>query len=285
MRYVGLFLILMLSITACRDKIICPAFQSTYILDDSTRMAFYSYAWQLDEATRESYISSLSQTPSDSLDSTSSASGELQWSDYYAYAGDYKRKAPEVRKSKFGIVKYEPYWLKNYNMKRAPMENVLGPKKEIPAIEEADSPEVQIAQSNALDSMAVVANDSTMAGAGLDSTAVASAQEEVPTKKKEQRYRFRYDPKDNFNADQDYYNKYFGVLLLDLTPEPEPDTTSAAVPGETAIPDSLAADGGGLKGKLKGLFGKKKKAAEETSEPEETTDTPQGEPAEEGNGN
>ena len=283
MRYVVFFMILMLSITACRDKIICPAFQSTYILDDSTRMAFYSYAWQLDEATRDNYIASLGQSASDSLDSTSAPGNELGWGDYYAYAGDYKRKAPVVRKSKYGIVKYEPYWLKNYNLKRAPMENVLGPEKPMPAVEESVGEEVQVAQSNRLDSLTITSNDSTLVVDPSDSTAVASTQDEVPPKKKEQRYRFRYDPNDNFNVDQDYYNKYFGVLLLDLSPEPVPDTT-ASVEGEVTLPDSLAAGGKGLKGKLKGLFGKKKKA-DDVADAVPDEEPPAEEPAEEGNGN
>ena len=47
---------------------ICPAFQSTYILDDSTRQAYFSYVWQLDENTRTQFLAKQKgQDPEDSL--------------------------------------------------------------------------------------------------------------------------------------------------------------------------------------------------------------------------
>jgi len=272
MRYACTFLIVLLGLTACRDRIICPAFQSTYILDDSTRTAYFSYAWQLDDATRDSFIASLT-SEADTLDSAA-VDSDLGWGDYYAYAGEYHPGREIVRKNKYGVMKYEPYWLKTYRMKTAPMENVLGPKKEISAPEVIDQGEI-IASDFTNDSSSVVLGDST--ALALDSTAIASAEETNSPKKKEQRYRFRYDPKDNFNVEQDYYNKYFGVLLLDLTPEPEPIDTLAAQQGESTLPDSLATqgeEGGGIKGKLKGLFGKKKKEENTTEEGVTTTEDP-----------
>ncbi len=261
MRYVCVFVLMMLLASACRDKIICAAFQSTYILDDSTRTAYFSYVWQLDDATRDQYIASLDSSSSSTPDSGAVVAGDqgLGWGEYYAYAGDYQPTRHNVRKTKYGIVKYEPYWLKNYNMKTSPMENVLGPEKPLTTPEEPQPEQLIAGAETELDSAAVapVAMDST--GFASDSVAVASAEDvEEEPKKKEQRYRFRYDPKDNFNVEQDYYNKYFGVLLLDLTPEPEeqPSDSLANISNGEVVPDSLATK---EKKGLKGLFKKKNK--------------------------
>lgn len=266
MRVLCVFVFAMILLTACTDRIICPAFQSTYILDDSTRMAYYSYAWKLDETTRQQYISSLSRTDSTQLDSgaVGNSGSRNGWTEYYAYAGRYVQPREVVRKSKYGIVKYEPYWMKNYKLKTAPMENVLGPPREETA--PVDEGEFYASDFATNDSLSIASTDSL--ALGTDSLTVAV--EEVPEtvkKKKEQKYRFKYDPNDNFNADQDYYNKYFGVLLLDLTPDPEPVPADTLNNAAEAVPDSL--QNNQRKG-LGGLFKKKKKADEPPAD--ETTD-------------
>lgn len=150
---------------ACTDKVICPAFQSTYILDDSIRLAYYS-----------------------------------------PFEGDsIPKEQPWVRKDKHGIAKKEWLMVKNYKLKTAPMENVLAPPQE-------DSVIVEEGEFVAED---FVEGDSL----GITDELPVALQEE----EKEQKYRFKYDPADNFNVDQEYYNKYFGELFIDDTPDPEPE--------------------------------------------------------------
>ncbi len=95
--------------------------------------------------------------------------------------------------------------VKNYKLKTAPMENVLAPAQE-------DSIEVEEGEFVAED---FVEGDSL----GITEELPVALQEE----EQEQKYRFKYDPKDNFNVDQEYYNKYFGELFIDDTPDPEPE--------------------------------------------------------------
>ena len=78
----------LLVLMGCQDKIICAAFQSTYILDDSTRNAYYSYVWQLDEATRTQYLAGLQSAPEQ--DSLAIPTQQPPSTDYYSYAGEKK---------------------------------------------------------------------------------------------------------------------------------------------------------------------------------------------------
>lgn len=285
MRVLCVFVVAVILLSACADRVICPAFQSTYILDDSTRIAYYSYAWKLNEGTRQQYIASLSSVDTTGVDSLGmgDAPPKNNWSEYYAYAGRYVQPREEVRKTKYGIVKREPTWLKKYKLRTAPMVNVYGPEREQAG--PVDEGEFYASDFNLADSLGIVASDSL----ALDSTAVAV--KEVPSsvkKKKEQKYRFRYDPNDNFNAEQDYYNKYFGKLLIDNRPDPEP-APADTLANQTAVPDSL--QNNGKKG-LGGLFKKKKKKEEgdtdaESGPPAEESpaeETPEEEDPEEGGG-
>ncbi|MEM6829073.1 MAG: hypothetical protein AAGA66_19295 [Bacteroidota bacterium] len=232
---------------ACHDRVICPAFQSTYILDDSTRYAFYSYVWQLDETTRneflgrnDTYADSLS-TPDDSLNSTSGSPKV----DYYAYAEE-KVVPWRVRgRTKYGVVKYEPYWLKKYRMRTAPMENVFAPKppkEEEPLVAAADTLTVG-------DSISVASADS------LQAEAVASTSSDED----EVRFLYKYDPNDNFNVEQEYYNKHFGKRLIDNRPPPAPEPVDSL----SNVPDSLQKEPF-FKGLFKNLFKKKENESDTT---------------------
>ena len=189
------------ALISCQDKVICPAFQSTYILNDSTRNAYYSYVWQLDEIMRLQYLSKGPNTEgNDSLGIVAQPKV-----DDYAYAGE-KVVPWRVRgRTKYGIVKYEPYWLKKYRMKTAPMENVFSPEPIEPNFVASN-----FADSLKVDSLAITSVDSTK-------TQIAS----LNTEKEEPKYLFKYDPKDNFNVEQEYYNKYYGEKLIDKRPNPE----------------------------------------------------------------
>ena len=150
---------------ACTDKVICPAFQSTYILDDSIRLAYYS-----------------------------------------PFEGDsIPKEQPRVRKDRYGIGKKDWLLVKNYRLKTAPMENVLAPPKEDSvAIEEGEFVAGDFMEGDSL---------------GIIGEVPVALQEE----EKKQKYKFKYDPADDFNVDQEYYNKYFGELFIDDSPDPDPE--------------------------------------------------------------
>lgn len=82
--------VLCLVFYACKDNVVCPAFQSTYILDDSMRMAKYSYF------------------ANDSTPKFASAS----------------------RRTKYGVNKPTSLFRKNYELMTAPKKNVLAPVPE-----------------------------------------------------------------------------------------------------------------------------------------------------------
>ena len=302
MAFMRVLCVLVFAVTllaACTDRVICPAFQSTYILDDSTRIAFYSYAWKLDESTRQQYIASLSAvdatqslavatTPADSLGIGDAPSNN--WSEYYAYAGEYVPKGEQVRKTKYGIIRRQPHWLKTYELRTAPMVNVYGPERE--HTESVDEGEFFASDFDTRDSLGVVSGDPSALDPGItdslslvsgdpdamDSTAMADARPGSERKKKAPKYRFGYDPKDNFNVEQDYYNKYFGKLLLDNRPDPKPaPADSLANPSDQ--PDSLQNN---QKKGLGGLFKRKKKKEKDDPASEEGLPI-EGVPAEEAN--
>ncbi|MEP1094277.1 MAG: hypothetical protein ABJG78_04170 [Cyclobacteriaceae bacterium] len=241
----------LLVLMGCQDKIICAAFQSTYILDDSTRNAYYSYVWQLDEATRTQYLANLQTTPE--ADSLLPVTTQPPTTDYYSYAGE-KNVPWRVRgRTKFGIVKYEPYWLKKYRMRTAPMENVYSPKPPEPV--ETDYVATEVSDSVAVDSLGVASLDSLEVDlAALEEQAVAVEEEE------EQRYLHGYDPQDNFNVEQEYYNKYYGEKLIDRRSKPDAQALQAADSLSNATPDSLQ----DKKFSFKGLFKKKSNEPDST---------------------
>ncbi|XOV95210.1 MAG: hypothetical protein ACFHWX_10970 [Bacteroidota bacterium] len=229
---------LILLLFSCRDRVICPAFQSTYILDDSVRVAYFSYIWKLDEVDRIRILEQRT-AQSDSLneladgivslsDTTAEEVPKPPAVDYYAYVEDLVVPPREVRKTKFGIIKYEPYWLKNYHLKTAPMENVLAPQPEeleIQALADESLLAADIEYDSTLtvglaaDSIGIALVDSTDA---LSSDVLARAEPEK-TEDKGPRFLFKYDPKDNFNMDQVYYNRWFGDQLIYQPRPPKPE--------------------------------------------------------------
>lgn len=82
--------VLCLVFYACKDNVVCPAFQSTYILDDSIRFAKYSYF---------------------ANDST-------------------PKLAMASRRTKYGVNKKTSLFRKNYELMTAPKKNVLAPVPE-----------------------------------------------------------------------------------------------------------------------------------------------------------
>ncbi len=252
MRTISALILTLVLLASCKDRIICPAFQSTYILDDSTRMFYYSYLWNLDEPTRNEYIASMvqGQTVEDSLatDTVALAVGGTS-SDvetYFSYVSQYIQPVKDVRRSKFGIIKYEPMWLKNYNLKTAPMENVPGPEEEKPEVEEpVDIGEFVASDFSSdstltVDSLGVVQLDSISSdsAAVIPSSLVATA--DVAEEPKGPRYLYRYDPSGPNNVEQEYYNKYFGEFLVYKPPKKKEDVEEIKTDTLNAATDSLS---------------------------------------------
>ena len=262
MRKVFLVFLTTLLFFSCRDKIICPAFQSTYILDDQTRQAYYSYVWKLDKETREKYLAS-AYGQTDSL-----AAGNAGTMRYYDYVADIIQPREEVRRSKYGIVKYEPMWLKNYELKTAPKENILGPEpekvKEVESIDTGEFIASDFYDSLATDSTSIVIEDTLQSR----QEPVRVALEKTQSKKKEVKYLYRYDPDSLNNAEQEYYNKYYGQLLIDYSEQRKKQQdqlnltqTDKQLP---AVSDSTQSSETGKKS----LFKKSKQATESKSETE-----------------
>ncbi len=258
MRHITGIFCLILLLFSCRDRVICPAFQSTYILDDSVRIAYFSYIWKLDEVDR---IKILEQRNAQK-DSVNNLSGEyvalsdtltadtvLQKPeiDYYAYVEDLVVPPREVRKNKFGIIKYEPYWLKNYHLRTAPMENVLAPKPEevIQPLADESSLAINIESDSSLivgleaDSSGIASLDSI----GLSTDVIAQVEKE---EEKGPRFLFKYDPEDNFNVEQAYYNKWFGDQLIYKRPRPKPEIAPLA--SDSVVTDVAPVDPANIQG-------------------------------------
>jgi hypothetical protein len=281
MRQFFVFAMCVISLASCRDKVMCPAYQSAYILDDSVRNTYYSYLWKLDENTRLNYLagnnaSSSQNTSVATVVDTSNvvaavpvdttgisspldsgvmvASNKPQTVDYFAYVQPYTVEPREVNKTKNGIIKAQPYWLKNYRLRTAPKENVLAP----PPIVEQPIETGEFVASDFVDS---ASSDSTQVMLVSDSVMLAQAsveedsfeipklaQVEPPKPKSQVKFLYRFDPADDMlNVEQAYYNKHFGHLLYTRVAVQEP------VSNEESIADSVAT-GGGIKGFFQNLF-------------------------------
>ncbi|MBC6400789.1 MAG: hypothetical protein GDA51_02430 [Ekhidna sp.] len=239
---------------SCQDKVICPAFQSTYILDDSTRNAYFSYVWQLDELKRVQYLAQ--QRSADSTGRDSLGVIQQPTTDYYAHVGEYVVSWKVPGKSKYGIVKPVFYPIKKHRMRTAPMENILAPE---PLSNDFEASEFGIDSLQA-DEVNLMALDSL----ATDSIVVAEVRDEA-SQNEEFRFLYGYDPSDIFNVEQAYYNKYFADRLIDHRPPPKPeesviDSLSVVAPDSVDKKEPF----------FKGLFKKKdKKMAEEEPTEEE----------------
>tara|TARA_B110000046_G_scaffold176081_1_gene201367 strand:- start:5463 stop:6158 length:696 start_codon:yes stop_codon:yes gene_type:complete len=204
----------------------CPAFQSTYILDDSLRFAYFSPLWKLDKETRDGYI-------------TKNYDG--QRSEYFASVEPYVVKASSANRTKFGVARYEPNWLKAYQMRTAPRQDLIWME------EVSDDP------IDSMDIGSFVASDF-----GLDSIAgdsvILAAQDSVPAKQ----YLYGYDPEGQNNVEQDYYNKYFGYLLVaKAAPSNEDSPTDS-----TGIANDPFLENDSLQVEKRGFLKRKKKKDE-----------------------
>ena len=201
----------------CKDNVVCPAFQSTYILNDSVR-----------------------------------------WARYSLFENDSTPKfAVASRRTKYGINKRTNFYRKNYELMTAPKVNVLGNPAPDPAYyreEPIDVIAMELASNDSLQS------DSTLLAMDYspsDSTLVADASTAFPVTEDEgPKYKYRYHPKNPYNQEQEYYNKYFGELFVDNRPPPTSPEDLARQMEEESEWDTL----GVQEEPKKGLFKKKKRA-------------------------
>ncbi|MCP4457245.1 MAG: hypothetical protein GY816_04345 [Cytophagales bacterium] len=271
-------LLVVLILASCKDKVICPAFQSTYILDDSVRSTYFSYVWYLNEDERKSGgVPEPQILPPDSLGAMVASSDVGSGVDYFAYAADYKVTPKVPKRTKYGIVKRTPIipnLVRNIQLKTSPMENVLTPP-EVRLDEEVTPDPIPV------DSSALVPLDSTASIAGVDSLnvdqpadslAVAETQTAEDKKKAWVQFKYGFNPLDSMQPDQEYYFKRYGWLLQNAAPKDEPVNEEA----QTNALDSVSSDSTSQKG-LKGLFKKKdkpKKEKKKKDEEEPVSETP-----------
>ena len=188
--------------SGCMDRMVCPAFQSTYILDDSLRFAYFSPLWKLDKLTRDAYIS----------EHYGANSGQ-DLTKYFEEVSSYVR-APEVtHRTKYGVVRYQPEWLRNHELMSAPREDLTW---KVAADTAAPSP--------------VDIGDFVASDYGLDSLVgddLLIASEDMDTDDpKPVSYLYKFDPNGKNNVEQLYYNKYFGNLLVSNTESTDSEMTS-----------------------------------------------------------
>lgn len=220
-----LLIILFAGLLACKSNLICPAFQSTYILDDSLRLMAFS-----------------------------------------PFGPDSMPKyGPWVRKNKNGVIVRETYIRKNYEFRTVKMENQY-----VPLAADSISFDDNLYQDElAADSVLAASADTPAAPA--DSSVVDKPATGPVNKPAPRKYIRNYDPKDNYNEEQVFYNKHFGELFLAPKEVPAAED-SVQASGQQPLPaDSLAGDG---ESRRKGLFRKKdKQPVEPPLSPADSTGT------------
>ncbi len=249
-------------------------------------MAFYSYAWKLDKETREQFLAS---AYGDSM--AVGSSGTLR---YYDYVEDIVQPREQVRRSKYGIVKYEPMWLKNYKLKTAPKENILGPEP----LERKSVEPIDVGEFIASDFTDSLSNDSSLLSIVDSAVAVSDpvmlALDKNPKpEKKEIKYLYRYDPDTLNNVEQEYYNKYYGEFLIDYAAqkrEQQERLNRATAAKQRAEASTMTADSTQNRGEVdKRKFSLRKdkgEAKEQLQDNDSESEKPlQEEGSEEGNGN
>ena len=276
MRQLCYALCVILLLASCKDKVICPAFQSTYILDDSVRNAYFSYAWYLNEDERTAMKTPQPEIlPLDSLGEMVASTDQNAGIDYFAYTADYKVLPRVPKRTKYGIVKETPLipnLVRNIRLKTSPMVNVLTPP-EVTKVEET-TPEPIPLDSSALaplDSTATIAaQDSLNVSQPADSLAIAKIPTDEDKKKAWIQFKYGFDPADGMQPDQEYYFRRYGWLLQNAAPKDEPVDNS---PPQTNALDSLSSDSTTQTKGLKGLFKKKDKTKKSKKKDRDSTES------------
>ncbi|MGL1885679.1 MAG: hypothetical protein OCD76_04115 [Reichenbachiella sp.] len=163
------------------------------------------------------------------------------------------------RRTKFGVNKKSFKIQKNYDLMTAPKENELGPPKKDPLYYNDTQAEVFLASD-------FVDIDSLGADSVSAAPLFASVEEEDEVK-----YKYRYHPKNSYNQEQEYYNKYYGELFLDTRPtEAELLIQQQLLHLNDAPADSTEVE------EKKGLFRRKNTEETDSEEPEMDQETLEG---------
>lgn len=240
---VGVIILVLCAFSSCRDRVVCPAYQSTYILDDSVRQTYHSYLWKLEESERQEFLAK--EKAKDSIPGETSRTPSAE---YFAYVADYKVPERELKKNQYGMIKYQPWWVRQASLRTAPKINVHKPVFEE---EEFDEEGTFLAGDFAVLDSAGNPGDSV-------EVRIPMALRQDSLKNKGPQYLYKYRPDDNFNMEQIYYNKYLGEYLVDKAGMARRDSLRKKA-AAAALPDSLNTTGKEKKGFFKNLFKKKNK--------------------------
>lgn len=294
---ISLLLSVILLLGACRSNMMCPAYQSTYILDMYKKRSTYDmkertyYTTHLlydsvsmtkteDSLRRMQFSHFIDSMPFSRFDVRKNKNGRV--TRVKVAKNDINREAYKRRKDLIAEYDYLPgfnkaHWIrKNDDQRLIKMEDQFIPPEDTTEqiIDEGEFVEADFVTN---DSLAVAGADSL----ATDSLALASQPEvtEIPEGPTE-RYRFGYEFKNNkFNEDQDYYNKEFGHLFVYKIPPPPPP---AEEPEEAVESDTTAVKKKGFMSRFR-----KKKNRDDAELDEETVDEiiSEEDPEEDGNGN
>lgn len=240
---VGVIILVLCAFSSCRDKVVCPAYQSTYILDDSVRQTYYSYLWKLDEGERQNFLAK--EKAKDSIPNSVSNTPSAE---YFAYVQPYIPPVEKVNKNQFGIIKYQPFWIKNARLRTAPKVNIHKPVFDE---EEFNQEGTFLAGDFAITDSLGNVSDTTVVKIPL-------SLQNNDSKKKGSRYLYNYALNDQHNMEQVYYNKYFGEYLVDK----RPPVLADSLQNKLDLPDSLRKE---KKGFFKNLFKKKSKTESDST--------------------
>lgn len=267
MRQLGCSLFVALVLVSCRDRVICPAFQSTYILDDSVRNAYFSYAWYLNPEERNTKPSLEPEIlPPDSLGAIVASTGQNADIDYVAYTTEYKILPRRTKKTKYGIIKRTPIipnLVTNLQLKTVPMENVLTPS-ELQKDEESIPVPADSSVLASLSATTTIAVQDSSSVSLPDSTTMVTTNEVEEKKKDWIQFKYGFNPLSRMQPDQAYYFKRYGWLLQNTAPREKPADTLQL---QTNSVDSLSSDSTIVQVKgLKDRFEKKNKRKKKKEE-------------------
>ena len=243
-----------LLVSACTERMICPAYQSSFILDEDYRKNYFSpFEVNAGDTVPKGYQANASDTVFNKTFYAQRGKRPVQRKEGFTYPSTKKKfflariwSRPErpVLENPYlldRILKKRPYW----------KLDVIKPE----LVHSSDQDTVQLDVPMLIDSLGQAIPDTTQVEPSLPTYSVLT----VPK---------RYN---GYNVDQIEYNRKFGHLFPKPPPPPEPVDSAALLAAEA---EALAADTIPKKKGLLGMFKKKKKkkGAEEGTGAEEGGD-------------
>lgn len=248
--------------SACSERMICPAYQSSFILDEDYRQNFFSpFEVNAGDTVPKGYQANASDTVFNRTFYAQRGKREVQQKEGFTYPN---------RKKKFFLVRIwssperpvleNPYLLDRI-LKKRPYWKLDILKPELVHYTSTDT--VQLEVPMLIDSLGQAVPDTTRTESNLPTYNVLTVPE---------RYR-------GYNVDQIAYNRKFGHLFPKPPPAPEPLDSAALLAAEA---EALAADTIPPKKGILGIFKKKnkptkKKGADDGSGAEEGNESTGGE--------